>query len=120
MKTKKDLKEEYKQMKFKMGVFQIRNIVNNKIYIDHSLNLTAIWNRHRMQLNFGVHPNLLLQEEWKAFGEENFSYEILSEIKHEEDEKTDYNRELKLLETMYMEELAPFGEKGYHKKPSGN
>jgi hypothetical protein len=30
MKTKKDLKEEYKQLEIPMGVFQIKNISNNK------------------------------------------------------------------------------------------
>ncbi|SFD23228.1 hypothetical protein SAMN05518672_1011167 [Chitinophaga sp. CF118] len=116
MKTKKDLKEEYKQMKFKMGIFQIRNTINGKVYIEGSINLNAIWNRHRMQLNFGVHPNLNLQNEWQEFGEENFRYEILAEIEHKENETADYNKEIKLLESMYIEELEPFEEKGYNKK----
>ncbi|SEW05347.1 GIY-YIG catalytic domain-containing protein [Chitinophaga sp. YR573] len=114
MKTKKELKEEYKQMKFKMGIFQIRNTLNNKIYIEGSINLNAIWNRHKMQLNFGVHPNPDLQQEWK---EEHFRFEILAEIGHKDDEVTDYNKEIKLLESMYIEELQPFGEKGYNKRP---
>ena len=43
---KKDLKQDYKQMKFRMGVFQIRNTLNNKIFVDSSMDLVAIWNRH--------------------------------------------------------------------------
>lgn len=117
MKTRKELQEEYKQMEFQMGVFQIRNVVNGKILIESSPNLSAIWNRHRVQLNFGNHPIKNLQNDWKTFGEENFRYEILSEIKPREGDTTDFKKELKLLEKMYLDELQPFEEKGYNQRP---
>ena len=113
MKTNKELKEDYKQMKFKMGVFQIRNTINEKIFIGSSVNLDAIWNRHRMQLNGGLHPNQKLQSEWNEFGEGNFIYEILSEITQKED-TTDYTKEVKELEGMYIDELKPYDENGYN------
>ncbi len=116
MKSKKDLKEEYKFKKFKIGVFQIRNTINNKIYIDSSVNIDAIFNRHRLQLNFGSHPNNLLQNEWIEFGEEKFVFETLAEITQNETEEKDYNKEAKQLAEMYIEELKPFEEKGYNKK----
>lgn len=117
MKTKKELLEEYKQKKFPMGVFQIRNIVNGKIYIESSVNLDAIWNRHRVELNFGGHRNPDLQKDWKAFGEENFRYEILFEIQPTEGDTSDPKKELNLLEKMYLDELQPFEEKGYNQRP---
>ncbi len=55
MKTKKELKDEYKQMKFPMGVFQIRNIRNNKVFIDNSINMKSKLNRHKMELKYGNH-----------------------------------------------------------------
>ncbi|MCB9305733.1 MAG: GIY-YIG nuclease family protein [Lewinellaceae bacterium] len=116
MKTKKELREAYKQMKFRMGVFQIRNTVNGKIYLDHSTNLDAIWNRHKMQLDFGRHPNTGLQADWLQYGEENFRYEILGEIEHEDDPAKDYGKDLKALEQLFRDELQPFGERGYHGK----
>jgi group I intron endonuclease len=116
-KTNKELKDEYKLMKFKMGVFQIRNKINNKIYIDSSTNLEKIWNRHRLQLNFGNHPNSVLQKEWNEFGEETFIYEILGEIEETTDVKTDYKKEIKVLEEMFIEERMPFEDKGYNKRP---
>ncbi len=115
MKSKKDLKSEYKLKKFKMGVFQIRNTVNNKIFIDSSINIDAIFNRHRLQLNFGSHPNNLLQNEWKEYGEEQFVFEILAELKQNETEEIDYAKEAKQLAEMYIDELKPFDEKGYNK-----
>lgn len=119
MKAQKDLKEEYKQKKTKMGVFQIKNSVNGKILVGSGLNLDAIWNRNRMELNFGSHRNAALQADWKEFGENKFDFEILSEIQEKEGETINYNQEVKKLEEMFLEELMPFGDKGYHlpKKP---
>jgi hypothetical protein len=116
MKSKKELKEEYKQMKFRMGVFQIRNTVNNKIFVESSTDLISIWNRHRFQLNLGSHPNAGLQKDWNALGEGKFTYEIVSEIKQSESENVDYQKEIKLLEEMVLEELQPYNEKGYNRR----
>jgi len=114
MKSKKELKDGYKEKKFKMGVFQIRNIINNKIYIDSSTDLVAIWNRHKYQLYNGLHLNITLQKEWTEFGQENFIYEILSEIKQDETRTIDYRKEVKQFEAMFIEELQPFDESGYN------
>jgi group I intron endonuclease len=116
MANNKHLKDEYKQMKFKVGVFQIRNKVNEKIFVGSSINLDAIWNRIKVELKFGGHRNLLLQQEWKEFGEDNFLFEILSEIEQKDGDKVDYNKETKKLEEMFIEELQPFGEKGYNSR----
>lgn len=53
--NKKDLKREYKQTLRPMGVFQIRNTVNEKVFIGSTLNLDGIFNRHEFQLKAGVH-----------------------------------------------------------------
>ena len=114
MKTKKELKEEYNLIKPGIGVFQIRNTVNGKIYIESSVNLDKIWNRHRVELNFGGHRNVSLQNDWNEFGEDHFKFEILSEIKQEENKSIDYAKEARQLAKMFIEELKPFGEKGYN------
>ena len=116
MKTHKEMKQEYKLHKTKKGVFQIKNKKNGKILIGSSIDLRAIWNRQRAQLNFGNHPNKELQNDWKKFGEETFEYEIITEIKEKEDEEIDFVKEVKELEELYIEDIQPFGEKGYNKK----
>src|ERR1035437_9321118 len=113
MNTKR-LKEEYKLKKFKIGVFQIRNTVNGKIFVGSSVNLDAIWNRISSELKLQGHRNESLQKEWVEFGEQNFSFEILSEIGQNDGEKIDYNKEAKKLEEMFIEELQPFSDKGYN------
>ena len=69
MKTKKELKEEYKQPKTPMGVFQIKNIKNKKVRIDKSIDMESKWNRHKMELKFGNHRNRNFQKEWNEYGE---------------------------------------------------
>jgi len=98
MSTKKEQKEAYKQMKFQMGVFQIRNLTNNKIFIDNSTDIHSKWNRHKMELRFGNHKNLALQQDWNASGENNFELEILAELKENEEQTVQYQRELKALQ----------------------
>lgn len=115
MKTKKELKNEYKQKKFQIGIFQIRNTINNKIFVESSTDLIAIWNRQKFQLNMGSHHNSELQKDWIKFGGDKFNYEILEEIEQKENNSTNYSKEVKELEKMYIEELNPFDEKGYNK-----
>lgn len=114
MKTKKELKEQYKQQKFRIGVFQIKNTGNGKILIGSSTDLIAIWNRLRFQLNNGLHSNDALQADWTRQGEAAFVYEILGEIKHDDEPAAGYKREAAQLEQLFIEELQPFGENGYN------
>jgi hypothetical protein len=113
MKSNKELREEYKLKKFRIGVFQIRNTVNEKVFIDSSVNLDAIRNRHFSELNAGGHRNEILQKEWKEFGGQNFLFEIISEI-DQTDDKTDYTKQAKQLADMFIEERQPFAEGGYN------
>ena len=97
-------------------MFQIRNTVNNKIFVESSIDLVAIWHRQKFQLNLGSHHNEALQKDWNEFGADKFVYEILDEIDQREPATTDYRKELKALEEMYLDELQPFDEKGYNRK----
>lgn len=109
MKTKKEHREEYKQMKFPMGVFHIKNLINNKVLIDNSIDMQSKWNRHRIELKFGNHRNNSLQNDWNEFGEENFVFEVLYELKEIEKENINYKQELKILQEMITEECATEG-----------
>jgi GIY-YIG catalytic domain len=117
MKTNKELTQEYKLIKPVMGVFQIKNEQNGKIFIGSSTDLRAIWNRFKVQLNFNSHRDKMMQADWNEVGESHFTFTILAEIEHQEtSQKVDYAKEVKTLEEMFIEELQPFEERGYHKK----
>ncbi len=117
MKSKKELKAAYKELKFPMGVFQIKNKTNGKLFIDSSLNMPAKWNRHQAQLKFGSHRNKALQKEWNHFGANAFEYAILEEIPFE-DATVDYGQEVEILEEIFLEKLQPYGGNGYNTSKS--
>jgi hypothetical protein len=117
--TKKDLKREYKQNPPPMGVFQIYNLINNKVLIGTGLNLPGILNRHKFQLTMGNHPNRILQTEWNEFGSENFALEILDELQPNLDPDHDYSADLAFLEELWLEKLEPYGERGYNERKKG-
>ena len=105
MKTKKELNTEYKQMKTPMGVFQVRNIIDNKVMLDSSVDMVSKWNRHKMELKFGKHRNRTLQQDWNEKGEDKFVFEIVSELKYKDDEIVNYQKELLVLQEMIVDEL---------------
>ena len=112
MPDKKELKREYKENPPAMGVYQIRNLVNEKIFVGSTLNLTGIFNRYKFQLDVGSHQNKSLQTDWTKFGAENFSFEVLEEIFPRE--TSDHKSDLEVFEDLWLEKLKPFGEQGYN------
>ena len=113
--NKKEAKKKYKQTLPPMGVYQIKNLVNGKILIGNSKNLTGKFNSYKFQLNSGTHMNSELQADYKKYGENNFSFEILDQIEPKEDLTFDFTNDLAVLEELWIEKLQPFGEKGYNK-----
>jgi hypothetical protein len=65
---RKELLEEYKQMKTYMGVFQITNKLNGKIYVGSYPNLKNKWLTLQMQLNMGRFANSQFKEIGKNEG----------------------------------------------------
>lgn len=116
MDRKKELKEQYRQMKPQMGVFIIRSHAGNKCFIEGTQNLKSRINATRFKLAAGAHPNRELQKEWKDFGEENFTIEILENLPYDKDEsKTDYTEDLALLQMLWEEKLSQQCLKFYKK-----
>jgi len=103
MKSRKELKAEYKENIPKMGVFQIRNTQNNKVLIDQSVDVQAKWNRHNTELKFGSHRNKNLQQDWDVLGASCFVFEMVSELAHDDD--LDLKNELKQLHDLVLDEM---------------
>ncbi len=115
---KKELKKQYAQTPQPMGVYQVKNLINGKIFIASGLNINGKINSCRFQLIHGSHMNRTLQEDFKQTGAEHFTFEILDYLEPNDDPKTDYRDDLKTLEEMWIEKLKPFEPNGYHKKAS--
>lgn len=107
MDRKKELKEQYKQMKPDMGIFVIRSKVNNKFYLEVTQNLKGKINSIKFQLKAGSYPHKLLQKEWNEYKSENFEIKILEILKYDKDElKTDYSEELDIMKMVWEEKLV--------------
>lgn len=133
MNRREELLMRYMQSKREMGIVRIRNEANGKVLLVSSQNVQGTLNSQRFQLNMGSHGNKELQEEWKAFGENRFSIEVLEllqtgddvlfdykDVKRPEgfryDIARDYKERLQALELKWLNELQPYGERGYHRK----
>jgi hypothetical protein len=116
---KKELKEAYKQAHTPMGIYQIRNLTNGKVFVGAALNLPGILTSNRVQLGAGSHPNKKLQAEWNEFGRERFVFEVVDELAATEGPGYDYRADLKFLEELWLEKLQPYGDRGYNEKKKG-
>jgi hypothetical protein len=113
---RKDAKRQYKLSARPMGVYQIRNTSNDKVWINSSLNLPGSFNGDRVKLNSGFHPAVKLLADWKTFGEESFVFEILEEVFPRSEPDYDYKADLIFLEDLWLEKVEPFDDVGYNER----
>jgi len=108
MSTKKELKNAYKQMKFRVGIFQIKNLTSNKLFLNTSTDLERAYNSDLFKLKMGNHPNSELQKDWNTLGVGNFEFSLFDELKTAETAtESDIKRDLKeLLELQRIDLLA--------------
>ncbi|MEZ4847281.1 MAG: GIY-YIG nuclease family protein [Bacteroidia bacterium] len=106
MKSKKELKQEYKQKKPEMGIFQIKNLSSGKTLIEDATDIPARWNRYRTELKFGSCRNKALQKDWNELGEDNFEFFVLSTLELKEEDHANVRIELKSLKEMVLEEIS--------------
>lgn len=61
----------------KSGIYQIRNLLNNKIYIGSTKDLERRCRFHFNALNRGKHENKYLQRAYNKQGKDNFIFEVI-------------------------------------------
>lgn len=83
--NKKEIRNAYKQQKFRAGIFQIRNLQNAKCFLQSTQDLDKAFNSDLFQLKAGLHQNKELQKDWNLLGSEAFACEIVDELKLKED-----------------------------------
>lgn len=89
-----------------MGVYRVRNTASGKSLVGSSVNLPAMLNRQRFQLELGSHPNRELQADWNASGPEAFVFEILDTLPPADEPDYDPKADLRALEEMWREKLG--------------
>lgn len=93
-KYRKKLNAEFLETKPLMGVLAILNNAENKIFIKESINLRALSNRIRFELNNGQFDNRSLQDDWIRLGEESFVFENAIILPWEDDKIVDYKKKV--------------------------
>lgn len=83
----------------KSGIYQIRNLINNRIYIGSSVNLRNRKQEHFKDLELKKHHNVALQRAYNKYGKSNFVFEILQFV----DNKSD----LLGIEQSYIDNIKP-------------
>ncbi len=110
MKTKKEIKTEYKTMKFRAGIFQIINKKDERMFLNTSADLDRAFNSDLFQLKAGMHSNPQLQNDWNSLGADNFECKILDELTlKDSDTSTHIQQELKELLEMHLLEMKSKG-----------
>lgn len=109
--------ESARKLSAQMGVYQIKNNANGKIYLGSSSNPDTKLLVRKGELQGGNFFIRELQEDWKKFGEENFSFEVLERLEPKDGQNmADNTEDLQALLELLLEKLQPYGERGYHKK----
>lgn len=67
-----------------IGIYKIRNVENNKVYIGSSLNLDRRFTDHKYILRKNKHHSPILQRAWNKHGESNFEFSIIEYCSEEE------------------------------------
>ena len=91
----------------KSGVYLIKNIANNKVYVGSSINVDKRWKDHKWYLKEGKHHSCHLQSAWDKYGEQSFTFEIIQEVLIPE--------HLLAYEQVYLDYYKSYeGDKGYN------
>ena len=116
-KSRADLKRMYKETPKQAGIFQIKNLRSGDILLGSSTNLHGPLNKHRFLLTLGKHDNQMLQRDWSSLGPDAFVLEVLEVLQIKDDPTFNLDDELKLLEEIWLEKLAPLGQPAYNRGP---
>lgn len=114
MSDKRRLRDDYKQTWVAIGVYAIRNTVEQKVFIGGARNLHGALHRHRFELTTGAHRHAALLADWQRLGADAFSFKELDQVRQRQDRVVDYDAELADLLALWTAELTDRGEQGYN------
>lgn len=103
---KKELKSAYKSRPVTGGICCIYCKNNNRRLLQSTRNIEGLRNRFTFAMKIKSCPDPLLLEEWKEFGNDAFTFEVLEEIaKREEQTDKEFTADIEVLYEMWLEKL---------------
>lgn len=115
MDRRKQAKMDYKQIVPPKGVYQIKNTVNGKVLIGHSMNLEGNKNSYPFKLEIDSRYNEQLRKDLDEYGTHAFMFEVLETIDTEEIPEIGWKDAVIKLEDKWLDTLQPYGNRGYNK-----
>lgn len=95
-----------------IGIYMIKNLSNNKVYIGQSSDINRRWKDHKTKLKNNTHCNEHLQKSYNKYGEKSFQYLILCKTSKEK---------LNDLESYYIQKYQAYNSKyGYNQTLGGD
>lgn len=93
------------------GIYQIRNLVNGKVYIGSAVHIGKRWVEHLKRLRNGSHHSRHLQAAWNKHGADQFILEVVEVVE-------DLGRLIEV-EQEHLDRIRPFDKKtGYNISPT--
>lgn len=89
----------------RMGVYRIVHAPSGRTLLGWSVNLGAILNRTRFELQYGAYQNRALQADWNADGPAAFTFDILDELTVDHPAERPHD-DLKELLALWQEKLT--------------
>lgn len=68
-----------------IAIYEIRNLINNKVYIGSSKQVNKRFTIHRHRLNKNTHANKYLQAAWNKYGKDAFEFKVIHILEKESD-----------------------------------
>jgi len=107
MDRKKELKEQYRQMKPQMGIVAFTCLASGKAYLACAKDTKGTINSKMFQLASGKCFAKNLQADWQQYGAAGFEVGVLETLDYSEDEsKADYSADLQALRELCRERYS--------------
>ena len=85
-----------------VGIYQIKNKLNDKVYVGKSVNIPRRWNKHISDFNLNKYPKILIYKAFNKYGLDNFEFSILELC----EEKDLIEKEISWIEKLKSKELG--------------
>ncbi len=102
--SKKKLKVQYENKVIIGGLYCIKCLGNNKLWLRATTNMQSAKNRFAFSVSTNSCPEPCMSEEWKHFGASKFLFDILEEIKKKETQtEREFTSDVHTLLKLYTE-----------------
>ena len=104
--NRKKILAAYKQRKIIGGVYAINNTVNGKILLVQTSDIEGSKNRFEFSKKTNSCISFQLQKDWKTFGAEAFSFEVLEKLEKKDTQTLkEFQEDLRVLYNILLEKM---------------